>query len=486
MDIVFVSSEVSPFAKTGGLADVSGSLPKALKSMGHNITIMLPRYQQIHGVDYVTDLPVDMDGHLETAIIRRTTLPADKGDPVEVFFIDNYKYFFRPHLYGYPDDGARFNFFCKAALAALPYLKLSPQVIHCNDWQTALIPLFLKVKLTDDPYYNNMGTLLTIHNLQYQGHFDRGILRTLALGDEFFTPEKLEFYGRVNFLKAGLIYADVLNTVSKKYALEIQTPEMGEGLDGVLRTRAKDLYGIINGIDYDEFNPETDPHIKVNYNIDTWEKKRENKTFLQNELDLENKDVPLIGMVTRLVEQKGIDLVGSIADQLASLDVQFVLLGAGEDRYQEMFTKLALKYRRKVAVRIGLDIGLAQRIYAGADFFLMPSRFEPCGLGQLISMRYGTIPIVRATGGLEDTVIDYARDRNNGTGFVFKQYTPESLWQCLNQALKIWSHPAHRERLIKNAMKTDFCWKTSARQYVDLYHRAVANRKQANHLAAAR
>ncbi|MBC7345390.1 MAG: glycogen/starch synthase, partial [Clostridia bacterium] len=243
--------------------------------------------------------------------------------------------------------GARFNFFCKAALAALPYLKLSPQVIHCNDWQTALIPLFLKVKLTDDPYYNNMGTLLTIHNLQYQGHFDRGILRTLALGDEFFTPEKLEFYGRVNFLKAGLIYADVLNTVSKKYALEIQTPEMGEGLDGVLRTRAKDLYGIINGIDYDEFNPETDPHIKVNYNIDTWEKKRENKTFLQNELDLENKDVPLIGMVTRLVEQKGIDLVGSIADQLASLDVQFVLLGAGEDRYQEMFTKLALKYRRK-------------------------------------------------------------------------------------------------------------------------------------------
>ncbi|MDN5347155.1 MAG: starch synthase [Clostridia bacterium] len=482
LKILFVSPEVAPFAKTGGLADVAGSLPKALAARGHDVRVALPRYRRVKDVPYLTDLPVEMDGSLETAIIRRAAL---KGRPeVPVYLIDNYKYFYRDGMYGYADDDARFNFFCKAVLSMLPWLEFQPDIIHCNDWQTGPIPLFLKVKVQDSPHFRRTATIFTIHNLQYQGHFDKNALKTMALGEEFFTPERLEFYGKVNFMKAGLLYADLINTVSKKYALEIQTPEAGEGLDGLLRKRAQDLYGILNGIDYEEFNPATDPRIKANYDAGSLERKKINKRALQKEMDLPERDVPLLGIISRLVAQKGLDLLAAILDPLLAQDVQFILLGSGEDYYQQLFSRYKLKYRQKMAVKIGFDPDLAQRIYAGCDMFLMPSRFEPCGLGQMISLRYGTVPIVRATGGLEDTIIDYHHDPARGNGFSFVNYNPQDLLETINRALNLYREQPHAwQELVRRGMAADFSWSASAAQYEEMYFKALEKRKAARFMA---
>lgn len=481
LNVLFLSSEVAPLAKTGGLADVAGSLPQALAARGLDVRVAMPRYRFIRRADYLVDLPVEMDGSYETAIVRKTTLPSVRqGDqpPVPVYLVDNYKYFYRDALYGYPDEGARFNFFCKAVLQMLPRLNFRPDVIHCNDWQTALVPVFLRLKLADDPYYRGIATLLTIHNLQYQGHFPREMMRTLSLGEEHFNPEELEFWGKVNFLKGGLVYADLLNTVSKKYAVEIQTPEMGEGLDGLLRRRATDLFGILNGLDYDQFNPATDPAIYVNYDLESLDRKQENKFALQREMGLPVKAVPLLGIISRLVAQKGLDLLAEVAEKLMGEELQLVLLGSGEDRYQRFFSELQLAHRSKVAVRIGFDPVLAQRIYAASDLFLMPSRFEPCGLGQLISMRYGTIPLVRATGGLEDTVVDYAVRPEQATGFTFGPYEADALWQTIQRALRLWRQdPRAWRRLQVNAMRADFSWERSAAEYVNLYRLAIKKRR---------
>jgi starch synthase len=480
LNILLVASEVVPFAKTGGLADVAGSLPKALAGHGHDVRIALPRYQFISGVDYYTDLPVKMDGHLETGIIRRAHLPSSQENQkksLPVYLIDNYKFFFREGMYGYADEAARFNFFCKATLSMLPRIDFKPDVIHCNDWQTAMIPLFLKVFYQDEPFYQQIATLFTVHNLQYQGRFPKDTLSTLGLGNEFFTSEQIEYYGQINFLKAGLIYADLLNTVSKKYALEIQTPSLGEGLDGLLRHRAADLYGIINGIDYEEWDPEKLPHA---YKTTRLEGKRENKKQLQRQTELPVIDVPVIGFISRLVNQKGLDLVAAIMDNLMQQDVQLILLGSGEDYYQQLFSQLKVKYRDRIAVKIGFDADLAQLIYAGADMFLMPSRFEPCGLGQLISLRYGTIPIVRATGGLEDTITDYHQDPTHGNGFVFSPYNPHALWETIQRALQTyWNKPESWHQLIINAMQANFSWSSSATQYLELYQRAIEKRRSA-------
>ncbi|HBT47052.1 MAG TPA: glycogen synthase GlgA [Peptococcaceae bacterium] len=478
LKIIFVSPEVAPLAKTGGLADVAGSLPKALAKKGHDVRLVMPRYRQITEVDYLTDLPVEMDGSLETAIIRRATLPGTASVPV--YLIDNYKYFYRDGMYGYPDDDARFNFFCKAVLSLLPGIDFRPDVIHLNDWQTGPIALFLKVKHEDNPFYRHTATVFTIHNLQYQGHFPRETLRLMALGDEFFIPDRLEFYGKINFMKAGLLYADLINTVSKKYALEIQTPELGEGLDGLLRKRAADLRGILNGIDYEEFNPATDPRIPVNYDVSTLERKKENKRALQQEMDLPVADVPLLALISRLVQQKGLDLLAAIMDPLLEQDVQFVLLGSGEDYYQRLFSEYKLKYRHKMAVKIGFDPSLAQRIYAGADIFLMPSRFEPCGLSQMISLRYGTVPVVRSTGGLEDTIVDFHRHPERGNGFSFLEYTPYALLQTINRALNVYrTQPQEWRRLMERGMRADFSWSASAAQYENMYREALEKRRTA-------
>lgn len=478
--VLYLSSEVAPLAKTGGLADVSGSLPRALAAKGHDVRVAMPRYKFVRPADYLTDLPVEMDGGLETAIIRKTLLPAGGKEAVRVpvYLVDNHKFFYRDGIYGYPDEAARFNFFCKAVLAMLPYVSFHPQVIHCNDWQTALVPVFLKLKFADDPYYRRIATLLTIHNLQYQGHFPGETIRLLGLDEKHFNPEELEFWGKVNFLKGGIVFADVINTVSRKYALEIQTPEMGEGLDGLLRRRSGDLFGIPNGLDYDQFNPATDPHISANYSIDTLERKKENKAALQRELGLPVRDLPLVSVITRLVEQKGIDLLTSAVERLLEDEIQFVLLGSGEDRYQSFFSQMQLAHRNKVAVRIGFDPALAQRIYAGSDIFLMPSRFEPCGLSQLISMRYGTIPVVRATGGLEDTVVDYETDPERATGFVFGPYDAGALLATVRRAVHLWRQdPKAWRRLQENAMRADFSWERSAEEYLRLYRLAISKRR---------
>lgn len=482
LKILFVSPEVAPFAKTGGLADVSGSLPKALSARGHDVRVALPRYRQVKEVPYLTDLPVEMDGSLETAVVRQATL---KGEPrVPVYLVDNYKYFYRDGMYGYSDDDARFNFFCKAVLSMLPWLEFQPDIIHCNDWQTAPIPLFLKVKVQDSPHFRHTATIFTIHNLQYQGRFDKHTLKTMALGEEFFTPERLEFYGKVNFMKAGLLYADLINTVSKKYALEIQTPEMGEGLDGLLRKRSQDLYGILNGIDYEEFNPSSDPRIKANYDADSLERKKINKQALQKEMELPERDVPLLGFISRLVAQKGLDLLAAILDPLLNQDVQFILLGSGEDYYQQLFSRYKLKYRQKMAVKIGFDPELAQRIYAGCDMFLMPSRFEPCGLGQMISLRYGTVPIVRATGGLEDTITDYHQDPARGNGFSFVNYNPQDLLETIGRALQVYrEQPQAWQELVRRGLAADFSWSASAAQYEEIYLKALEKRKEARFIA---
>ncbi|MGB9920506.1 MAG: glycogen synthase GlgA [Moorellales bacterium] len=480
--VLFLSSEVAPLAKTGGLADVSGSLPRVLAARGHDVRVAMPRYKCVHTGEYLTDLPVEMDGSLETAIVRKTALPsqAEGGNGLPVYLIDNYRYFYRDALYGFADDGARFNFFCKAVLTMLPRLSFRPQVIHCNDWQTALVPVFLKLKFGDDPYYRGMATLMTVHNLQYQGLFPPEAMRLLGLDHKHFNPEELEFWGQVNFLKGGLVYADLINTVSKKYALEIQTPELGEGLDGLLRRRAPDLFGVPNGLDYREFDPATDPAIYVNYDRQNLDRKKENKAALQKELGLPVKDTPLLGVVSRLVDQKGFDLLAEVAPRLLAEDLQLVILGSGEDRYQRFFSELQLARRDKVAVRIGFDPVLAQRIYAAADLFLMPSRFEPCGLGQLISMRYGTLPLVRATGGLEDTVVDAAAGPERATGFVFGPYEAEAFWEAIKRALEVYRRdPALWRRLQENAMAADFSWERSAEEYLRLYRLAIKRRRLA-------
>lgn len=473
LKILFAAAEVAPFAKTGGLGDVAGSLPKALARLGHDVRIVLPKYKQINEGDYLTDYPVEMDHHLETGIIRQTILKG-RNCEIPVYLIDNYKYFYRDGIYGFADEAERYNFFSKALLGMLPRIDFQPYLIHCNDWQCGLIPLLLEIKYSEDPFYQRIATLFTIHNLQYQGLFSKQTLRLIGLGDEFFTPERLEFYGEINFMKAGLLYADLINTVSKKYALEIQTPEYGERLDGLLRKRAQDLYGVLNGVDYEEFNPETDPHIYKNYNIETIDLKRENKYALQKEMGLPAGNTPLIGIVTRLVDQKGLDLIADIFDEMMALGIQFVLLGSGADYYQKLFAEFKMKYPQQAAINLGFNPILAKKIYAGSDMFLMPSRFEPCGLAQLISLRYGTIPIVRATGGLADTIQDYDEKKGAGNGFSFKPYEPVALLEAIKRALAIYrERPEQWRRLMVNAMKADYSWERSAQEYTQLYEKAI-------------
>ncbi|KUK31156.1 MAG: Glycogen synthase [Thermoanaerobacterales bacterium 50_218] len=471
LKILFASAEVSPFAKTGGLADVAGSLPKALAQLGHDVRVVMPKYKQITEGDYLLDYPVEMDDHLETGILRETRL---KGKDVEVpvYLVDNYKYFYRDKIYGYPDEAERFYFFSKSLLGMLPRIEFQPNVIHCNDWHCALIPLLLETKYAEEPFYQHIATLFTIHNLQYQGVFPKDVLRLLGLGEEFFTPERLEFHGKVNFMKSGILHADIINTVSKKYALEIQTPEFGQGLDGLLRRRSQDLYGILNGIDYEIYNPETDPYIYQNYGIATIDQKKENKIGLQKEMELPLGDVPLVGVISRLVAQKGLDLIIEAFEGMMATGIEFVLLGSGEDSYQRQFVELKMKYPRQVAVNLGFNVELAHKIYAGADIFLMPSRFEPCGLAQLISLRYGTIPVVRATGGLADTIQNF--DGKKGNGFSFEPYDSDALLEAVKRAVAVYNdHPDQWHCLKVNGMKADHSWSRSASEYLQLYEKAI-------------
>lgn len=485
LKILLVSAEVAPFAKTGGLADVAGSLPKALATVGdelphHDVRVVMPRYKMIEESRYLTDFPVWFNGRNRTTIIKQKDIEAHYQGThrtVPVYMVDNHHYFYRDGIYGFADEAERYGYFCRAVLKMLPEVGWQPDVIHCNDWQCGLIPLLLKTGYRDEPFYKNIATLFTIHNLLYQGNFPPETLAMLGFGEEFFHADELEFYGKVSFMKAGLRYADLLNTVSRTYAREIQTSELGEGMQGLLRQRSDQLFGVVNGINYHEFNPKTDPRLHRNYDADSIDGKRENKYALQREMDLPVRDVPVMGIVSRLVDQKGLDLVTEIMDELMRLDIQLYILGSGDERYHRVFLEMQARYPQRLAVHIGFNTVLAQRIYAGADMFLMPSRFEPCGLGQLIALRYGTVPIVRETGGLADTINEYDAVKGSGNGFLHREYTGRALYSAIARALKLYrDDPDGWNRLARNGMQMDFSWARSAVQYLQLYSQAIAKR----------
>lgn len=478
LKILFVSAEVVPFAKTGGLADVAGSLPLELANDGNDVRIVMPKYKKINTpMHYVTDFPVTIDDNRPTCIIRESGIDYKVGDQskaVPVYFVDNYDYFDRDNMYCYADEAERFAFFSKAVLEMLPKINFKPDIIHCNDWQSGPICMLLKEQYKNDSFYSSIATIYTIHNLQYQGNYEKEVLDLFGLPESVFIPDNMEFYGMFSYMKCGISYADIVNTVSKTYAKEIQTSEYGERMEGLLKKRSGDLYGIVNGISFDDFNPQTDPRIYKNYTAKTINYKKENKYSLQRELALPVKDVPVIGLISRLVSQKGLDIIAEVVDEIMSRDIQFVLLGSGDPNYEELFKKAKEKYPEKIGLNLGFNANLAQRIYAGCDMFLMPSKFEPCGLGQIISLRYGTIPIVRTTGGLADTINNFSLDTGDGNGFSFTDYTSKELLNTIDRALDVYNNHAEAwKAMVQTALKCKYSWIRSAEKYIDIYYLAM-------------
>ncbi len=477
MKILYVAAEAVPFAKTGGLADVAGSLPKALKADGVDVRVIMPKFGKIPEA-YRNAMEHVYDGELPVAW-RKKYVGLDKYelDGVTYYFVDNEEYFNREGFYGYDDDAERFSFFSRAVLDLLPEMDFWPDVIHTNDWHAGLVNVFLKLEHMGDARYERIKTVYTIHNLKYQGVFPKDVMPdVLGLDWKYFNNGDLEFYDAVNFMKGGIIYADAVTTVSKTYAKEIQYPYFGEHLDGLLRSREQDLSGIVNGIDYDVYNPRTDKYIFETYDEGSLDRKLDNKTELQKSLGLpERRKVPLIAIVSRLVEPKGMDLVVRMMDEiLQHEDIQLVVLGTGEKRYEDWFKGLAWRYPKKVSVNIYFSNELAQRIYAGADIFLMPSNYEPCGIGQLIALRYGTIPVVRQTGGLKDTVQQYNKYTQEGNGFVFNNYNAHEMMYALKRALSFYGNYEIWHKIQLNAVQSDFSWKRSAKEYEALYKRLTA------------
>ncbi len=477
MKILYVAAEAVPFAKTGGLADVAGSLPKALKADGVDVRVIMPKFGKIPEA-YRNAMEHVYDGELPVAW-RKKYVGLDKYelDGVTYYFVDNEEYFNREGFYGYDDDAERFSFFSRAVLDLLPEMDFWPDVIHTNDWHAGLVNVFLKLEHMGDARYERIKTVYTIHNLKYQGIFPKDVMPdVLGLDWKYFNNGDLEFYDAVNFMKGGIIYADAITTVSKTYAKEIQYPYFGEHLDGLLRSREQDLSGIVNGIDYSVYNPRTDKYIFETYDEESLDRKLDNKTELQKSLGLpERRNVPLIAIVSRLVEPKGMDLVVRMMDEiLQHEDIQLVVLGTGEKRYEDWFKGLAWRYPKKVSVNIYFSNELAQRIYAGADIFLMPSNYEPCGIGQLIALRYGTIPVVRQTGGLKDTVQQYNKYTQEGNGFVFENYNAHEMMYALKRALSFYGNYEIWHKIQLNAVQADYSWKRSAKEYEALYERLTA------------
>jgi len=478
MKIAMIASEAVPFAKTGGLADVLGTLTTALERLGHQISLIIPAYRctltrecPLQVMDLKLAVPVS-DRH-EDATVLHTII----GKSISVYLIRADRYFDREFLYGtpagdYPDNAKRFSFFSRAALEVLRAYPVD--IVHAHDWQAALAIVFLKTQTARYPEIASAKALLTIHNLGFQGLFEQSDWRLLNLDDGFFTPRFLEFYGRINFLKGGLIFADKLSTVSPTYAQEIMTPEQGFGLEGVVRQRAGDLVGILNGVDYNQWNPWTDPFLQPHLGENNLSVKRNCKRHMRQMLDLPDPSgTPVMAMISRLTAQKGFDLVESIFDRLMTRDLQFVLLGSGDDRYAQFFGATAKRYRNRVAVRIGFDELMAHRIEAGADLFLMPSQYEPCGLNQMYSLKYGTIPIVRAVGGLKDTVQDYDPVTQSGTGFLFEPYNAEAMLGAIDRGLVAFHDQPVWDALQRRAMAMDFSWDRSAEAYSNLYRSLV-------------
>ena len=472
--ILFVASESVPFIKTGGLADVVGSLPKCIDKMEYDIRVMIPKYMAIPDsykvqMKYKTHFYMDLAWRNQYVGINEM-----EYDGITFYFIDNEYYFSGLTPYGnIYEDIEKFAFFCKAALSALPIIDFKPDIIHCHDWQTGLLPVYLNDRFSKGEFYQGIKTIMTIHNLKFQGVWDVKTVKDITgLSENYFTPDKLEAYGDANYLKGGIVYADFVTTVSDSYANEIKLPFYGEGLDGLMRARSNSLTGIINGIDYQEYNSETDQLIYNKYNNKNFRKEKiKNKRALQHELGLEINDKKImIGIVSRLTDQKGLDLIDYVIEELCSEDTQLVVLGTGDQKYEHLFRHYAWKYNDRVSANIFYSDERAHKIYAACDAFLMPSLFEPCGLSQLISLRYGTIPIVRETGGLLDTVEPYNERESTGTGFSFHNYNAHEMLETIRYAKNIYFNRKREwNKIIDRGMEKDFSWYNSAKRYEDLY-----------------
>jgi len=476
MHIALVAPECVPFSKTGGLADVVGALPHALARLGHQVSVYLPRYRQTK----LTDPEI---------VVRSITVPYDDRyrfcsvvsggtqSGAQFYFVDYPAFFDRDALYGtpagdYPDNAERFAMFSRAVLEASKVLRV-PHVFHCHDWQSALVPVMLRTLYAEDPAFRDVGCTFTIHNMGYQGLFPSEILPLLMLPWDLFTMSKMEFFGQVNFLKGALVYSDFITTVSKKYSQEIQTSEYGFGLGGVLRARAATVTGILNGVDYEEWSPEKDKFIAAKYSPEDLSGKAQCKADLLTAFGVTdtNPKIPVVGIVSRFAAQKGFDLITQIMDRLAREDMIVVALGAGDKEYEEMFVRLNRQFPQKIAVKVAYNNELAHKIEAGSDMFLMPSRYEPCGLNQIYSLKYGTVPVVRATGGLDDTIEPWDARTGRGTGFKFTDYNGEALLSTIRQALLAYRDQTSWQVLMRNGMAKDFSWNASAKEYVRVYER---------------
>lgn len=479
MRILFVSPEGLPYSKTGGLADVVEALPQALSELGHEVAVLLPKYR---GTKIASPLVPSLTVSLGASLRFPGIAEGSAVGKVRYFFVDDPSYFDREKLYGdkagdYPDNPERFAEFSRAALEFAKRVWM-PDVFHCHDWQAALVPTLLRTVYSGDMVLRNVPVVLTIHNLAYQGVFSRDALWRTGLPENLFNVDALEFYGKVNFLKGGLIFADYLTTVSHKYAQEIQTPEYGCGLEGVIQRRGERLVGILNGVDYSAWSPESDSLIAANYSAHNLEGKKACKKDLLETFRLpsQNLEQPLIGIVSRFADQKGFDLIAEVASDLLKEKLTLVALGTGEPKYEKLFQTLAEKYVGRIAVKIAYDNVLAHKIEAGSDMFLMPSRYEPCGLNQIYSLRYGTVPVVRATGGLDDTISQFDPRTLQGNGFKFEAYNGKALLGSLRQALRVFREPKAWRALQLNGMGQDFSWKTSAAAYVTIYEAARRSR----------
>ena len=480
LKVLYVASEAVPFVKTGGLADVAGSLPKALKKQGVDIRVVMPKYGRIDR-EYLDKMEHVYDGEL-TVSWRKKFLGIDKLvlDGVTFYFIDNQEYFYRDGFYGYGDDAERFSFFARAVLEIPQQEDFWPDVIHANDWHAALTNVYLRLHFMGDERYGKIKTIFTIHNLKYQGVFSKDVMEdVMGIDWKYFNNGEFEYYDAVNFMKAAIVFSDNVTTVSRTYAEEIQYDYFGEGLDGLLRNRAADLHGIVNGLDFDLYNPETDKYLTepfTKFNVkNAMERKIDNKAALQRQLNLPvERQTPLVAMVSRLVEPKGLDLVIRVLDELLEHeDMQFVLLGVGDKVYEDWFKELAWRHPTKVSTNIYFSDEMAQRIYAASSIFLMPSAYEPCGIGQLISMRYGSIPVARATGGLKDTVVPYDKATQKGNGFLFSNYNAHEMMSTIKKALTLFRDFNSWKILIQNAMQSDYSWARSAKEYKALYERLI-------------
>lgn len=476
--VLFVASEVVPFIKTGGLADVAGSLPKYFNKEEYDVRVMLPKYLAIpehfrNQMKYVTHFYLNLAWRSQYVGVLTM-----EYDGVTFYFIDNEFYFSGQKPYGSTyEDIEKFAFFDKAVLSALPLLDFRPDIIHCHDWQTGLIPVYLKDTFSEGEFFRGIKTIMTIHNLKFQGIWDVKTIKDISgLSAYYFAPDKLEAYGDANYLKGGIVYADYVTTVSETYSEEIKMPFYGEGLDGLMRARSNHLTGIVNGLDYNEYDPAKDPMIAKNYNAKTFRKEKiKNKRALQEELGLARDDKKfMIGIVSRLTDQKGLDLIDYVIEDICAEDTQLVVLGTGEEKYEHLFRHFAWKYGDRVSANIFYSDERSHKIYASCDAFLMPSLFEPCGLSQLMSLRYGTVPIVRETGGLKDTVEPYNEFESTGTGFSFRNYNAHEMLSVIRYAKSVY-YEKKREwnKIIDRGMAKDFSWNNSARKYEELYNRVL-------------